>query len=189
MQVALTFDDGPHRLHTVRLLEIAAAYNARLTFFVIGSRLRLASELVRRQASEGHEVGNHSWSHRSFADLNDDELRREVGETQRAISICGATSSSIRPPYGIITNEQRELIMREFGLRVDLWSRDCRDWRLRNAERIAHTVLTSVTDGAIILAHDIHATTVEAMAMILPALRASGYQLVTVSELKRAHSG
>lgn len=184
MQIALTFDDGPHPLHTRRLFKIASAYDAKLTFFTVGSRVTRHPAIVQDAVMAGHEIGNHSWSHRSFTALTDDELRREVRDTQDAIASCGATVVSIRPPYGAIHGDQRELIKTEFGLSIEMWSVDARDWQLRDATDIARKVLTGVSDGSVVLAHDIHQQTVAAMEIIIPSLRAAGYHLVTLSNLK-----
>jgi peptidoglycan/xylan/chitin deacetylase (PgdA/CDA1 family) len=167
------------------LLKLADAYKARLTFFVVGSRVQQLPHVVEQQAASGHQIGNHSWSHRSFAGLDDDAVCSEIAATQAAISACNAKCSAVRPPYGAVSSHQRSLIEREFGLSVELWTVDSRDWEIRSPKHIRDAVLAAAVDGAVVLAHDIHATTIEAMEAILPELSASGFEFVTLSDLGR----
>lgn len=185
MQIALTFDDGPHRTNTPRLLDLAAAHDAHLTFFAVGNRVEPLRQIVARQVAEGHQVGNHSWSHRNFGALDDAAVRHEISATQGAISACGATATAFRPPYGVITPRQRSLIESEFALSVDLWTVDSRDWQVRDADEIRETLLAHAQRDAVVLAHDIHSATIDAMAVVLPELSACGFKFVTLAELKQ----
>src|SRR5207253_1115112 len=152
----------------------------------IGERVCQCGHLVREQIAAGHEIGNHSWSHRNFEKLSDDELRSELERTRDAIMGCGATSMLMRPPFGTILPRQRLLAKEEFGYETVLWTLDSEDWKLRDAQQIAHRVLTSISSDAIILAHEIHKATIDAMKIVFEALSGSECQFVTVSELKRS---
>lgn len=187
MRIALTFDDGPHVQFTPALLDLASEARARLSFFVVGKRAACHREILANAVAHGHEIGNHSWSHPDFAELDDVVLKQELAQTGEVIRACGGTGNLIRPPYGSLTPRQRLLIEADAGHRVVLWNVDSKDWKLRSPQEIAHRVLTQVRNGTVVLAHDIHATTVEAMIIIFPALLALGYQLVTVSEIEAAH--
>jgi peptidoglycan-N-acetylglucosamine deacetylase len=182
--IAMTFDDGPSAENTPRLLEILKQRNIKATFFLIGQNVATNPDLVRRILSEGHEVGNHSWTHPQLSKLSDDRVTAEITKTQDAIKdASGFTPTLLRPPYGAITARQREWIANQFGLNIILWSVDPFDWKRPGASVITQRILSQVRPGAIVLSHDIHKQTVDAMPATLDALIAKGYKFVTVSQL------
>jgi peptidoglycan/xylan/chitin deacetylase (PgdA/CDA1 family) len=182
--IAMTFDDGPSAENTPRLLEILKQRNIKATFFLIGQNAAANPDLVRRILAEGHEVGNHSWTHPQLSKLSDDRVTTEITKTQDAIKdASGYTPTLLRPPYGAITPRQREWIANQFGLNIILWSVDPFDWKRPGASVITQRILSQVRPGAIILSHDIHKQTVDAMPATLDALIAKGYKFVTVSQL------
>jgi len=180
--VALTFDDGPGA-DTARLLDILAAHGARATFFVVGRSVREFPRLVHREAAEGHELANHTDTH---ADLRRSPPRRIVAElwrTQRAIRrAAGVSPTLMRPPYGA-TDGRVAAVGRRMRLAQVLWSLDPLDWRDRDAERVERRVVTGVRRNSVVLLHDIHPSTVDAMPGILRRLADREYSFVTVSEL------
>lgn len=182
--IAITFDDGPHGTNTPRLLDILAKRNIKATFFVLGQCVAEYPQILKRIASEGHEIGNHSWSHPSFAKMSNDGVRSQIDRTQQLIGdTMGKRPTILRPPYGAITPAERQWIAKDFGLKIILWSVDPQDWKFRDAARVQRTIVNETRNGSIILAHDIHPSTIDAMAPTLDALLAKGFKFVTVSEL------
>src|ERR1700730_17573408 len=182
--IAMTFDDGPSAENTPRLLEILKQRNIKATFFLIGQNVAANPDIVRRILAEGHEVGNHSWTHPQLSKLSDDRVTAEITKTQDAIKdASGYTPTLLRPPYGAITPRQREWIENQFGLNVILWSVDPFDWKRPGASVITQRILSQARPGAIILSHDIHKQTVDAMPATLDGLLAKGYKFATVSQL------
>lgn len=178
--VALTFDDGPHKEVTPKVLDILAKYNARATFFVLGNRAEFYSEILKRVISEGHEIGNHSWSHPHLARLSQNEIKNQLSKTnEQIVKTAGARVGLIRPPYG----EINDAIESSVNGPIINWSVDTRDWDTRNPNEILSEVQSQVEDGSIILMHDIYPSTAELLTMVLDWLQKEGYQIVTVSAL------
>ena len=182
--IAMTFDDGPSPETTPRLLDILKQRNIKATFFMIGQNAERNPEIVKRILADGHEIGNHSWTHPQLAKLPDDRVTEEITKTQNAITnASGYTPKLLRPPYGSITGRQKEWIENQFGLSVILWSVDPFDWKRPGASVIQQRILAGARPGAIILSHDIHKQTVDSMPATLDALAAKGFKFVTVSQL------
>jgi peptidoglycan/xylan/chitin deacetylase (PgdA/CDA1 family) len=182
--IAMTFDDGPSSANTPRLLEILKQRNIKATFFLIGENAASNPDLVRQILADGHEIGNHSWTHPQLSKLSDDRVTAEISKTQDTIKeASGFTPTLLRPPYGAITARQREWIESQFGLNIILWSVDPFDWKRPGASVITQRILSQVRPGAIILSHDIHKQTVDAMPTTLDSLIAKGYKFVTVTQL------
>lgn len=182
--LALTFDDGPHHSLTPHLLDILAARRIRASFFVIGNRAGRNPLILRRMASEGHEIGNHTWSHPRLVGLPDAAVLAQLDRTAQVVGdIVGRAPVLMRPPYGEITAAQRDMILTERHLPTVLWSVDPEDWRRPSPLMVRQRILDQAHPGAIVLAHDIVASTVAAMPLALDALIERGYAFVTVSQL------
>jgi len=182
--IAMTFDDGPSAANTPRLLDILAKRNIKVTFFMVGQCVVENPAIVKRILAEGHEIGNHSWSHPAFAKMSDSAVESQIDRTENAIEqACGFKTDLLRPPYGSVTKRQEQWIHDKLGMNIIMWAVDPLDWKYRNAAHVESEILKQVHPGAIILSHDIHATTVDAMPATLDALLARGYQFVTVSQL------
>jgi peptidoglycan-N-acetylglucosamine deacetylase len=182
--IAMTFDDGPSPATTPRLLDILKQRNIKATFFMIGQNAQANPAIVQRILADGHEIGNHSWTHPQLSKLSDERVTEEITKTQDAIkNACGYTPVLLRPPYGAITARQKEWIEKQFGLSVIIWSVDPLDWKRPGASVIEQRILAGARPGAIILSHDIHKQTVDAMPATLDALAAKGFKFVTVSQL------
>lgn len=182
--VAITFDDGPHPQNTPRLLDILRARNIKATFYVIGRSVDVHPQIVRRTVAEGHEIGNHSHTHRLLSKLGDSELRLEMSRCRDAIArASGVQPRTMRPPYGGLTQRQRELVHAEFGYPTILWSVDPLDWKRPGPSVVASRLVSGTTPGGILLAHDLHSQTVDAMPAALDGLLRRGYKFVTVSQL------
>ncbi|WP_098743169.1 polysaccharide deacetylase family protein [Paenibacillus sp. EZ-K15] len=179
-RVALTFDDGPHPKNTLKILDLLEKYDAKATFFMLGNRVDFYPEIVKEVADEGHELGNHTWNHKDLTTLSKVEGIKEVERTNQAIkSAAGRESTAFRPPYGAVNKQVQSAISSP----TVFWTIDTLDWKSRNPAAILNIVLENVRDGSIILMHDIHATTAEAVEPILKYLKKEGYEFVKVSEL------
>lgn len=182
--IAMTFDDGPSPETTPRLLDILKQRNIKATFFMIGQNAERNPAIVKRILAEGHEIGNHSWTHPQLSKLSDDRVTEEINKTQNAIKdASGYTPVLMRPPYGAITARQKDWVEKQFGLSVIIWSVDPFDWKRPGASVIEQRILAGARPGAIVLSHDIHKQTVDAMPATLDALAAKGFKFVTVSQL------
>lgn len=182
--IAMTYDDGPHPQNTPRLLDMLAKRNIKATFYVIGRSVDLHPGVLRRTVAEGHEIGNHSQTHRLLTKLGDSELRQEMQRCQDAIGrAAGVKPRTMRPPYGGFLQRQRELVHDEFGYPTILWSVDPLDWKRPGPSVVASRIISGTTAGGIVLAHDLHSQTVDAMPATLDGLLKRGFKFVTVSQL------
>ncbi|MFG2000746.1 polysaccharide deacetylase family protein [Spirillospora sp. NPDC048911] len=180
--VALTFDDGPGP-YTARLLDMLAERKARATFFVVGTNADAHPELLRREAAGGHEIGNHTQSHRDLSRLPAMQVNSDIQRTDEIVrAATGRAPTLLRPPYGA-TNATVAGVARSLGMPQILWNVDTRDWHDHDARIVADRAVSNARPGAIILMHDIHRTSVEAVPRILERLRDKGYTFAAVSEL------
>ena len=182
--IAMTFDDGPHATLTPKLLDMLAARRLKATFFVVGKCVAEYPEILKRAAREGHEIASHSWSHPNLGKMSDEAVRAELRKTDDAIkSAVGVRPTIMRPPYGSITSRQKGWINDDFGYRVIIWDVDPFDWKRPGSSVVTSRIVNQTKPGSIILAHDIHPATVEAMPETFDQLIAKGFKFVTVSEL------
>ncbi len=182
--IAMTFDDGPHPQNTPRLLDMLRARNINATFYVIGQSVNLYPQIVRRTVEEGHEIANHSHTHRLLSKLSDSEVVADLGRCESAIvSACGMKPRTMRPPYGGLLQRQREIVHSQFGYPTILWSVDPLDWKRPGPSVVSSRILAGASAGGIVLAHDLHGQTVDAMPNTLDTLLRRGFKFVTVSQL------
>lgn len=186
--VALTYDDGPGAgaSGTPAVVALLKAARARATFFVLGEELRQRPEVVRAAAGAGMEIENHGDRHRNLAALAPGPLAADIARGADAIATeTGRRPHFLRPPFGA-QNARVRAAAHDLGERVVLWSVDTRDWTNPGSDVIVRRVLGQVAPGAIVLLHDggsDRSQTVEATRQLLPALRARGYQMVTLARL------
>jgi peptidoglycan/xylan/chitin deacetylase (PgdA/CDA1 family) len=177
MAIAMTFDDGPSSKTTPQLLDILEELNIQVTFFVVGKMVKQNPGVLQKivKARQGHEICNHSWNHANFKGLEDNNIRSQIEDTQKAIQDAGggnAASKIVRPPYGSINKRQIDFIQRELGYKVIGWDIDPRDWEGgTNSEQIKRHITTRTKDGQVILLHDIHQRTINAMPETLRTLK------------------
>jgi peptidoglycan-N-acetylglucosamine deacetylase len=184
--IAMTFDDGPSATLTPKLLDLLAAHHIKATFFVIGENVAEHPEIVARAAREGHEIANHSWSHPNLGKMSDESVRRQLQQTDDAIkNATGKRPTLMRPPYGSITAREKHWIHDEFGYQIILWDVDPLDWKRPGPPVVRARILKETRPGSIVLSHDIHPGTIEAMPSTFDELEAKGFKFVTVSELIR----
>ena len=182
--IALTFDDGPHATLTPKLLDILKEKGVKVTFFVLGECVAANPAVLERAAAEGHEIGNHSWDHKSFTKGGGAGVAAEINQTNAAIeSATGRKPTLVRPPYGATNAAITKRLNEEFGLKVIMWDVDPLDWKNRNSAHVQAEILKFAKPGSIVLSHDIHPTTIVAMAETIDALKEKGFKFVTVSEL------
>jgi peptidoglycan/xylan/chitin deacetylase (PgdA/CDA1 family) len=189
-QVAITFDDGPSPRYTPKILALLKRYQAHATFFVLGRKVEKYPHLVQAQLRAGNEVGNHTFDHPRLPKIAQPAREAEVERTAVDLDLLGDKESRwIRPPYSAFDDRLKAYVAHTHGHLV-LWSIDSGDWRGLGRDAIVNNVLNRVRPGAIIIFHDSDETnkadrspTVAALKIILPALKAAGYRLVTVSEL------
>ncbi|CAN5410052.1 hypothetical protein BH23VER1_BH23VER1_02060 [soil metagenome] len=187
--VAMTFDDGPHPRNTPRLLDLLAQRNIKATFFVVGTNAKAYPDIMRRIVAEGHEIGNHTVNHGNLAKSSDAKVRSELkGAAEGIMATTGTAPRLMRPPYGAITSAQKQWIYDEFGYTTVMWSVDPRDWQRPGSSVVARRLVEGTRNGSILLAHDIHAPTIDAMPPALDELLRRGYQFVTVSQLMAMQS-
>ncbi len=182
--LALTFDDGPHGTLTPRLLDMLAERQARATFYVIGRNVEAHPKIARRIVEEGHEIANHTWSHPALSRLSAERVAEELRRTHETVlEVTGVRMSNLRPPYGALNDRVRQVAFDRHGYDTVMWSVDPLDWKHRNAERVTRELVAGAAPGAVLLCHDIHASTVAAMPSTLEQLHGRGFRLVTVSDL------
>lgn len=182
--VALTFDDGPHPELTPKLLDILRQQGVRATFYVIGRSVDAHPEIARRIVAEGHEIANHTYTHPHLTKVGAARLDSEMTRTTEAIvRATGRRPTNMRPPYGAINARVEQSLLQKHGLDVIMWSVDPLDWRRPGAEVVRQRLVDGATPGGILLAHDIHPGTIEAMPGTISDLKAKGYGFATVSQL------
>ena len=180
--LVISFDDGPGP-HTERLLDILAKNNAKATFFVVGYKVASYAETIKHMVEQGHEVAGHSWNHPRLTSSGSETIKWELQATNDAIyEVTGITPKFYRAPYGSY-NDNVKNISKQLGLSLIQWNIDVLDWKLRNADAVYKNIMTMAKDGGVICVHDVHSTTVDAMERAIPDLIASGYTLLTVSEM------
>jgi|AntRauTorcE11898_2_1112593.scaffolds.fasta_scaffold00492_4 peptidoglycan/xylan/chitin deacetylase (PgdA/CDA1 family) len=185
-RVALTFDDGPDPSHTADLLKVFRRHNGRGTFFLVGERVAEYPDLVDRIVAEGHEIGNHSWSHAEFDELDYAGLREEIGSADMALAAArwsAGFNGLFRPPKGSVTCSSLLYALLNRRRHV-LWSIDPRDYRAGSSAEILENIHSHrYRGGDIILLHDTNGYTVPAVDGLLEDMAARGLEAVTVSEL------
>jgi peptidoglycan/xylan/chitin deacetylase (PgdA/CDA1 family) len=181
-RIALTFDDGPNPGVTERLLDELGQRNIRATFFMIGERVGDYPELARRVAAEGHEIGNHSFTHTKFSTLTAERVAEEVTRTQKSIQeATGRVVAWFRPPFGELRSAHASLV-RAAGLDIVLWNVDPGDWAQPGAEKVTEAILQQSLPGSIIVCHEL-AQTAGCIGAIIDELHHRGLHFVTVSDL------
>jgi peptidoglycan/xylan/chitin deacetylase (PgdA/CDA1 family) len=167
-----------------RLLDLLAEHHIHATFFVVGENAAAYPEILQRAIREGHEIGNHTWSHPNLAKMSDENVRSQIKRTEDAItSAIGSRPTLFRPPYGSVTGHQKHFIHDDLGYEIILWEVDPLDWKNPGPNVVSSRILKETHPGAIVLAHDIHAQTIQAMPATISELEAKGFKFVTVSEL------
>ena len=181
--VALSFDDGPYAPVTTRVLDALEKVGGRATFFVLGERVKGSEEVMKRAIEMGCVIGNHSYDHANLAKLNPAGIKKQIDDTNALIKqAVGHAATLVRAPYGSINQTVRDSV----GAPLINWSIDTLDWKTKDPDKIVPEILNHVSDGDIVLMHDIYKTSAAAAERVIPELVKRGYQLVTVEELMEA---
>jgi peptidoglycan-N-acetylglucosamine deacetylase len=183
--IALTFDDGPDPLRTPALLDALGELGVPGTFFVVGKHAQAHPELCARMAREGHEIGNHTYSHRYLPLASSHSVATELAAADAAIEhATGVVPKLVRPPWGGRSPSNVRAFDRA-DKRTVLWDVNSYDWKDLAPIEVAQRVVDRSRPGSIVLMHDggrDHTGTIAAVKLLVPELRARGYELVTVSE-------
>ena len=178
--IAFTFDDGPSETNTNYLLDNLDKYDAKVTFFVLGSRVNSNKETIKRAYLEGNDIGSHTYNHRNLNLLSDVALMDEVKKTNEAIKeVIGTSPTLLRPPYGNLTDHGKELA----NMSIVLWNIDPLDWKYKDKNRVAQEIIEHAHDGAIVLVHDIYKSSAEGALLAMEELQKQGYAFVTINEM------
>jgi len=184
--IALTFDDGPHPKETDMVLDVLSKYNVKATFFIAGKHAKWYTDPLVRASKEGHEIGNHTFTHPDISNLTAQQIESEILECEKTlVEITGEKPTLFRPPFGSYKKDELEEIAKKNNYKIILWTTvDTRDWQNPPASKIASTIINNAKNGDIILLHD-YATenTVQALDILIPAMQTKGFKFVTVSEL------
>ncbi len=192
-KVALTFDDGPSPIYTPQILDVLREKGVKATFFLVGKHVEKYPDVAKRIVDEGHEIGNHTYSHRDLVPATRATVVKEIKKAEKAIeTICGVKPVLFRPPRGVYSNAVRKIILKE-GYTIILWSVSTQDWRLVKPSFILKRIKKFCRPGSIILFHDSGALikpeggsrghTVEALPQVIDWLKSNGFQITTVSSL------
>lgn len=177
--VALTFDDGPGK-YTNAILKCMDEYDAHATFFFLGSQVNEYKSAVKKADLIGCEIGTHTFNHANLTSLSKKGIKSQINKTDKRLkAIIGHGATVMRPPYGFVNSTVKKTVEKP----IITWNIDTRDWETRSASATYNNVMKEVSDGSIILMHDIHGSTKKAVLKIIPELKKQGYQIVTVSEL------
>ena len=180
--IALTFDDGPGA-YTQQLLDILASKGVKATFYLVGKQVAAYPDTTRNIAAAGHAIGNHTWGHPNLPTLSSADRLQQINSTSQAIiDAIGHGPSTMRPPYGA-ADAATLADLASVGLPVILWDVDSEDWKNRDAAKTTERVMATSRAGSIVLMHDIHASTIQAVPGIIDQLAAQGYTFVTVDQM------
>ncbi|MDR1563711.1 MAG: polysaccharide deacetylase family protein [Oscillospiraceae bacterium] len=178
--IALTFDDGPDKNLTPQLLDILKSEEVQATFFVLGSAAKVNPSVIKRAAEEGHQIASHTYNHKDLTSISEAKLKSEINDTAKVIEQnAGSKPIALRPPYGAYN----AAVLNAVDVNVIIWSIDPMDWKFKDAEIVYQNVVNVARDGDIVLMHDVHASSVEAMKSIIPALKLRGFSFVTIEKL------
>ncbi|BAZ39950.1 polysaccharide deacetylase domain containing protein [Calothrix sp. NIES-4101] len=186
MVVALTYDDGPHPPYTNQLINLLNRLEAKATFFTVGKNVEEHPETVMMLVESGHEVGNHSYSHKELIWKKPAFVSAEINKTDELLRRLGVRNEILfRAPFGFKRFTLPYILNRMHKKHI-LWNLDPKDYQENNPELIANRVFENVTPGAIILLHDgggDRTATIAATEIIITKLQAQGYKFLTVSQM------
>lgn len=178
--IAFTFDDGPSYIGTNKLLDNLDKYNARVTFFVLGSRVENYKDTLTKAYKMGNTIGNHTYSHSNLLKLDNYSVMDEIKKTNETIkNITGSETIYLRPPYGNINSDIKNIS----NMYTILWDLDTEDWKNKDKDRIADYIVSNAYDGAIVLLHDLYETSVDGALLAMERLEKEGYAFVTIDEM------
>lgn len=180
--IAFTFDDGPSNVATNKLLDNLDKYQARVTFFVLGSRVDNYKETLKKAYDMGNLIGSHTYHHKDLLTLSSYDVMKEIRQTNDKMKqIIETDIKYLRPPYGNINAEIKEFS----NMYTILWDLDTEDWKYKDQNTIANYIISNAHDGAIVLLHDLYETSVDGALQAMEQLEKEGYAFVTIEEMAR----
>lgn len=180
--VALTFDDGPSREYNSLILKELEKNKAHATFFMVGTMMESCGSCVLETYKSGNEVASHTYEHMNIKNKSNKEVRDSLNKVNKIYyNLTGDTIKYLRPPYGSYSKRNLE----DATVPFILWNLDTEDWRYKNADHIVNYIINNVSDGSIILMHELYDTSYEALKIVLPKLYRMGYQVVSISDLAK----
>ncbi len=186
MKIALTFDDGPHPRLTPEILDILKKYDIHATFFLVGENANNYPNVVEQILADGHEIGNHTYTHGKVSECGFFEMKKEFEACESAIyEIADYKTKLLRPPEGYLDSKIKA-ISKELDYNIILWNIDTKDWAHEAPEKICKNITDHISGGSIILMHDYisyNSPTPKALELFIPVLLEQGYQFVVVSDL------
>lgn len=182
-KIALTFDDGPS-IYTLEVLELLKKYNSKAAFFCIGKNIEQHPEILKKVISEGHLVGNHSYSHSKFFDFyNAKKITEEIQKTDQLLEkFTAGKINFFRPPYGVTTPSIRRAL-KITGHKTIGWNIRSLDGGTQNQELILNRMIKHISPGGIVLLHDTGSHSVLVLEQFLQFLQQNNYQVVSIEEL------
>jgi len=182
-KIAMTFDDGPNPEFTLKVLHLLKEYNAKASFFCIGKHVKKYPELLKRIHSEGHDIGNHSYTHSNTIDFKSTEgWLMELKDTDQAIfNVIGVKPTLFRPPFGVTTPHIAKAV-KITGHQVVGWNIRSFDTTLKNRKTILNRILKQVKPGSVILLHDKHEHIEFVLEQLLQFLKKHDYKMVTIND-------
>lgn len=177
--VALTFDDGPYDKVTDRLVKTLAKYDSRATFFVVGNRVEKYGDALKNAYDHGNQIATHSYDHSDMSKMKKFGIKKQLTRSVKVMKkITGQGPEMLRPPYGNVSTSMRKNV----NMPMIYWSVDTEDWKSRNKKKILKRCQV-ISDGDIVLMHDLYPTTADAIEILIPRMQKKGFQFVTVEEL------
>ncbi len=192
-KIALTFDDGPNREYTTKVLDILKEHDVKATFFILGQSTFGNDDIIKRIVNEGHTIANHSWSHPNFLNISDQEMLSNTKKLEDTLyKITGLRTALIRPPHGFVNDNDIKLFKNQ-NYKIVKWSVDTLDWRDKDVDKILINSIPNIKNGSIILFHDIRHgniksnadkyATIKTLPELIKTLKAQGYRFTTVDNM------
>ena len=177
--IAFTFDDGPN-YNTSQVIDILNKYNVTATFFVMGRNIKGNEKIIKKMYNSNMEIGNHTYNHLLLTKYNSEKISEEINKTNEEVySVIGRYPTLLRTSYGSVNKKIKENV----DMPIIIWNIDTLDWKYKNSNKIAERILDKVSDGDIVLMHDIYKATLNSLDKVIPELLDRGFQIVSVSEL------
>jgi peptidoglycan-N-acetylglucosamine deacetylase len=185
--VAITFDDGPNSAYTPQILDIFSKAKGKATFFMIGEQMINHPEVVKQVVDQGHEIGNHTFTHPKLSQLSIEDCREEIDQTEKLIEeMTGQRPVVFRPPYLDYNQDTVSIVQQKGYSMIGALNLEAQDWEQPGVEHIFEKSREVVKNGSILIFHDgfgDRSQTIEAVRKLVSELKAQNYHLVTVSEL------
>ena len=181
-KIAITFDDGPWKKTTNRLLDLLVKYDSKATFFVIGEHASYNKDILKRTSDLGMEIANHTFTHNKLNENNVDVFLQDVEKANDIIEeITGKRANLLRLPGGAFGYSDEAIAKIPYP--IFNWNVDTRDWKNRDKQTIIDSIMSNAKEGSIVLVHDIYEPTIDAMEVVIPELINQGYEIVTLETL------